>query len=249
MATRKSIAYLPPVSLDLSRTRSNQYALSEIPRILAGNAAWLAGYVVGGEELEDGTTPNPAPRSPMHGMRGHTHSGGIDGRALFRSIYSASFGPSDVYSSNISENGHITVTTWPQRSTASASDERTYPVGPLLPIWVPGCDLRSGAYRALAWRAVVRVVSANNPQVGDIITLRIRNLTTEAEVSDALTTGAPTAATEYYVSDNAGADLLPMDVGGLNVLQLSATYTEDGTSAIRGCTIELLELELGVYES
>lgn len=251
MSTRKSISVGPPIPLDIARTRNCAFALSDIPRRLSANAAWYAGYIQGGEELEDGVTPNPAPRSPMHGFKGHTHSGGLDGRALFRSIYSADFAPSDVYSSNLSENGHLMVTVWDasQGTGITAGQSVTVPVGPPLPVFVPGCDIRTGAYKQLGWFAVVRVVSSANAQAGDVITLNLYNQTNESTTSSALTAGAPTVAAEYYIDDNSGDDLIPAQVGGVNLFTLSATYTGDGNVATRSCTIEVLGLEMGVYQS
>lgn len=245
MSTRKSITGLPPAPLDRRDTQNNRPALSDIPRRLSAGAAWLAGYIVGGEELEAGVTPNLSPRSPMHGLRGHTHSGGLDGRPLFRSVLTLSLDPSNVYSTNLSKNGGQWVVEWSANVTASQSV--TYPIGGPIPVFVPGCDLVAGAYRQLGWRAIIRVLSSTNAQTGDVLTLNAKNITTNTEVSDAATTGAPTVATEYYLKSDAAGDCLPCQPGAVNIVSLSMTYTADGTAATRSADVALIEFELGVF--
>lgn len=251
MSTRKSITAFPPIPLDKADTQNCKPARSDIPRRLSASAAWLAGYIVGGDELEAGVTPNLAPRSPMHGLRGHTHSGGLDGRPLFRTIATFSMDPADLLSANIvGENDGEWTTKWPN-STITASTETTVPIGNPIPLFVPGCDPVNGAYRRLGWHINFRVLAATSPQAGDTVSIIIKNNTTETTAETESAAGQPTVTTPAYwtaVNGTALDSRLFCQPGVVNVLEFSVKYTADGTAATRNdVSLGIMEMEFGVF--
>lgn len=253
----KSVAALRPVPLPNSYTQNNAEARADIPRNLSATAAWVIGYTVGGEDL-DSDTANTAPRSPMHGLRGHTHSGGLDGKALFRTIAAANLDDHETYSSNVETQPAVNnIASWAARATGSPlsfpnldpgdGSGKFVPMGPPLPIFVPGCDPREGAYVRLGWRAHIDVRTNTNVNSGDTFTLRVTNLSTQATAEDTAT-GLDTMTTSAgFVSDSSNRlSVLP---GRWNILQVSGELAANAVAGTRDLEIALIALELGVYET
>lgn len=251
----KSVAALRPVPLPNAMTQNNKEARADIIRNLSASAAWVVGYTVGGEDL-DTDTVNTSPRSPMHGLRGHTHSGGLDGRPMFRTIASATFDDNGTWSANVE--------TCPPLNRSAAFNARaqgsplSFPLqdpgdglgkflslGPPLPVWVPGCDPRVGAYISLGWRAHIEFTLATNVSSGDRFTLRLTNLTTGATAEDNRTSIA-VGRTAALASDTERLAVLP---GQYNLLQVSAELYADAVSAVgvRAVAASIFGLELGVH--
>jgi hypothetical protein len=252
----KSVAALKPVPLPNTLTQNNAEARADIVRNLSASAAWVVGYTLGGDEL-DTDTPNTAPRSPMSGQRGHTHSGGADGKPMFRSIASASLDDFGTYSVNVETQIDLNnLTEWSVRAAGTPLVAPIYdpgdgsgvyvPMGPPLPIWVPGCDPREGAYVSLGWRVHLDVRTNTNVAAGDVLTLRITNTTTGASAEDTLT-GLDSATFKSSLASD--SETLSVNPGAWNVLQVSGELVADATAGIRDLEIALLALELGVYQS
>jgi len=255
----KSVSVVEPTPLGNTLVQNNVEARADIVRNLSGAAAWVVAYVVGGEDVGgDADTPNPVPPSPMHGLRGHTHSGGPDGKALFRTIASATLDDFGTYSANVQTQVEINnVATWNVRAAGTPIAAPDFdlgtgageyvPMGPSLAVWVPGCDPRNGAYVELGWRLHMDVRTTTNVAAGDDLTVRITNETNNSTAEDEITglnsltfTAAVTAASDQKLS------VIP---GRWNMLQLSGEFVADATAGVRTLEIAVCALELGVYET
>lgn len=253
----KSIFPIEPTPLGNDLIKNNELARAEIVRNLSGTAAWVVGYVIGGEDV-DTDTPNPVRPSPMHGLRGHTHSGGADGKALFRSVASITLEDHETHSANLeTQIGTHNIALWTVRAdgtpvAAPGFDMGTgagefVPMGPELPIFVPGCDPRNGAYRELGWRLHLDVRTTTNVAAGDDLTVRLTNKTTGATASDTLTGINSLTFTAAVTAD--ASNKLSVLPGRWNLLQLSGEFVADATAGVRTLQIAVCALELGVYET
>jgi hypothetical protein len=250
MTDPKAIPALRPYPLELAKTKNNALALADIPRRLSAGQAWLYGYLSGKDRL-DAATPNPAPRSPMSGRPGHTHSGGMDGRALFRSLGSVPLDPGNVISSTISENGHLGVVGW---SSIPISEVHEYPIVGLgqVPVVVPGCDPDAGAYQDLAIKATFAVRLATNVVAGDELVLKVRNQHPSGYGCElAAVSGFNGSVPSYHTVSSAtkGTDTIRTKPGEVNVLTFSFELTTAPSAGNRTVSVELLELEFGVFET
>ncbi len=250
MTDPKAIPALRPYPLELAKTKNNALALADIPRRIAAGQAWMYGYLSGKDRL-DAATPNPAPRSPMTGRPGHTHSGGMDGRALFRSIASVPLDPGNVVTATISENGHLGVVAW---SSIPISEVHEYPIVGLgqIPIVVPGCDPDAGAYRDLAVKATFAVRLNTNVVSGDEVVLKFRNLHPSGYGCDLAAVSGMNGSVPSYktvASATKGSDTIRAVPGQINVISVSAELTTAPSAGNRTLSIELLELEFGVFET
>lgn len=247
MTDPKAIPALVPYPLELAKTKNNQLALADIPRRLSSAQAWLYGYLSGKERL-DAATPNPAPRSPMSGRPGHTHSGGLDGRALFRSLASVPLDPHNVISSNISQNGHLGVAGF---SNQVISEVQEFPLPFLLPVPVPGCDPDAGAYQDLAVIFTYAVKLNTNVVTADSLKLKVRNHHPSGYGCEFAETGL-TGTPNFYVTEQSatkGSDTIRTKPGEVNVLSFAFEFTTAPSAGTRTLTVELLELEVGVFET
>lgn len=254
----KSIAALKPNPMANSLLQNNGEARADIIRNTSATVAWVVGYVNGGDTL-DSDTDNTAPRSPMHGLRGHTHTGGDDGKALFRTVASVTFDDHQTLSANVERQLIVPITAeWEPRPASSPVSPPAYdpgdgtgkyvPIGPLVPIWVPGCDARQGCFLQMGWRAHIDVRANTNVAAGDVLTMRISNLTTDAFAEDT-TSGLNTSGWNSSLNSDADSKRISCLPGQWNVFQLSGELVADATAGTRDLIVALTALELGVYET
>lgn len=260
----KSISALIPSPMPLAGLRSNELALSDFPRRASAGTAWAVGHTIGGDKL-DTDTPNPAPDSPMNSQKGHTHSGGIDGRALYRSVATITFDHGEVRSSNLSPNPVIGRVFFNCRPTGSpptapqydAGSSQTAKLGPEFSIWVPGCDLSIGAYRDMGISVTYNVAISTNVDAGDVMTIAVRNTSTGSSSTLSASTPSSTGVDRSFSSTKI-QDTLHCQPGQLNILQLEASYSASSTlgpwnvanaSGGRAVTIQILDVEIGVWST
>lgn len=250
----KAVSILTPAPLDLRATQNNRDAVADIPRRLAGNAAWLAGYINGGDLL-DNDTPNPAPRCPLHGLKGHGHTGKRDGRPFFHQVALFSLGTTARSSSNLSANTSLGVAgPFGSLGDLGASDEAVETVGPPLVLDNPGCDPEGGAFVELFVAMKVWILDDTNVAAGDQLTITLRNLHPRGRSASFVLSGSTIAGTTppelvYVASATKGTDTLRAVAGELNVLQLVAKFETSATAGAREHQIEIDSVLLGVFET
>lgn len=255
MSGTKSIPALIPLPLANAVVRNSEPAESDIPRRLSAGAAWLHGYVNGPDQL-DQWTPNPAPRSPMSGKRGHTHTGGLDGRPIFESLITEDSANENT-AGGLTENGGVVVQSWTceESTIPSTPADIAFPNGLRLPFggprprWIPGCDPVQGAYVRLGWRIVLNVVVSTDLESNDTLQILIVNRTTGGFVSYDL--DGIDATGIQRIGASVDAHRIPTLPGAWNLFDIDGklTVVETAGNAARTLSVQLLQFEAGVYET
>jgi len=230
-----------PLALDAGQNA--QPAVAEIASGLASNNALLAGHVVGGESVGDG--PNLSPINPM-GERGHDHSGGIFGRARFISVASLTFGRFDgegVVSTQLgAQPPSVAFTTGSEPGGTTDKIRLSAPI----PIWIPPCDSRLGAYLDVAvigtvWNEVTTLTGSDSGTI-EVIT----DFGDGGNRTVEFLWPAPSIPGVYTFQSG---NLLRVRPGKFNPLNIVYTVTRGAGGVARGISGGVLELELGVFES
>jgi hypothetical protein len=227
--------------------QANSDALADVPRGLAANTAWLHGHTIGGDML-DTDTPNVTPRSPMHGRRGHTHTGGVDGRPLYQTLAVASLGDNS-HTSGLRAHG-VTLGKIYAASVNPDTIIRGKIPAPIL-CWIPGCDpgLDVGSYAFVGVAMQIEGYVDANLGASDTLSITIRN-TTETSVAsstfDVGITASPWSGTFSFVSD-ATAERVATFPGRMNRFEISWVFTTVGGALLRTIGVEIQTLEFGVY--
>lgn len=221
---------------------SDADARVDLARQLAGNALAMYGHTMAPAILPGNTMYPPDMVSPATGTPGHTHSGGRDGRPLFRTVCAlelAGYTPASGVSTNTAAAGFI----WTSAPASVTYNART----PYIPVWVPQCDPMSGAYVVLGVLAICNIRTATNVQATDTLTLTVENLTSQATRSVAEDFSDPSTTGIQHLS-TFGSKVLPVTPGAINLLRLSIDYDPDSgaSSSARTLEGEVMALELGV---
>lgn len=216
--------------------------VAEIASGLSSNIALLEGYVTGGEDVGQG--PNLAPVNPM-GDRGHDHSGGVHGRALFRSVATLHLGEyGGAFSSDLarqlSNGAHFTTGSKPGGTTDKI---RT---GDPLAIWVPPCDKTFGAYVNLAVAGLLWIEATT---LGASDTFDMQVTTDHGDGGNRAVDFSISSPNSTGMREFRSGNLLTVRPGQFNPLNFIYSVVRAGGGASRGIEGGVIELELGVFES
>jgi hypothetical protein len=221
---------MPLATVPISRLQNGQTGYSDVLAVPAANAATLADYI-------DGLGTYGAPLNPS-GDHGHDHSGGYFGRAMFVSVASMTLNaPQGTTGVIYPEKYYYLLLPLGAGGTTSQTD------GVAVPLWVPNCD-RNGAYANLAIRIRANVVATTLTASDTLqVIAKLNDASYTFSVSSPNTTGT------RYLASASTSQLIPSIPGAVNNLHCNAKVVRASGGSSRGCTINIEEVELGVYQT
>jgi len=263
----------PPMPLNRRETQNEEIGFSDIPQTLSGNAATLAGHVLGGESVVG--VANPCPKNGS-GDFGHDHSGGDMGRPFFKSICTNSFDDgsffnmakynfdpttetfgSTIFSSGNTFQNPVIIRSEPGSpgDTNLRSVERHY-----FSLWVPPCDLQRGAYLNCSFNLMVAFTPISNVTSNPLLaadTVDILLINNHPSIWEGVTgfelpvagrgnVSAPYNEEIRYIESDGGLILVP---GKMNPFYFELDVNIVGGAGPRACEINILDLEIGVSDS
>lgn len=216
-----------------TRVQNGQPGYNDVLSIAAGDAASLADWV-------DGLGTYGAPLNPSS-EPGHDHSGGHFGKPLFLTVASLSLdGPQT----------HGTGVIYPQRfrsitieNAAGGVTNSAAMVSPTF-IWVPPCDTTDGAYANLGISARVDLVSTT---LSASDTLRVYFKVGDDEQSFIIS--GPNTTGVKKLTSSTTSERVSVKVGAVNLVEVRANVVRAAGGSVRGCRLDINELELGVYST
>lgn len=231
----------PPSQLPTERAKHGEPLLADVVRVPAANVALYEAHTMGKDTV--GTTPSTTPLNGA-GTRGHDHSGGEFGRPLFRSIYTTSLDDGGNVSSNIVSSGER-----PGRVIISgdAGDDVVAQMNQPLFVWVPPCPA-GGAYDNVAVYCVIKHDSTSLDAADDL-KIRLRNEFPGYQRSCVFDL-SETSTSAQRVGTSGQTERLELLPGIVNPVRVE--YELDlaaSPSGSRSATIDILQIEIGVYES
>ena len=233
----------PPVPLPFARGQNEEPGLSELLAQTAANSATLWGHTNGGQLVGD--VANPAPLNPS-GDHGHDHSGGDFGKALFRSLLTVTFDDGEVYNPTEIQGG----VNYGVIPVADAADS-VINYGQhhrWVAIWVPPCDPLTGAYVDLGVHVAARL-QTTALLAGDTLQLqawRKRSDTSAANTLVSFTLPNPNSTGDKRAESGSRLSVIP---GALNLIYFRVRVERTTGGAVRGCTLAIKDIEIGVYET
>jgi len=222
----------PPYPVPYTRAQNGQVGYSEILSNAAGDAATIADWV-------DGLGLYNAPLNPSS-EPGHDHSGGHFGKPLFLTVASLSLdGPQGT-----------TGVVYPQRfrfitleDDAGGTTTNAAMLGQTF-IWVPPCDLTTGAYANLGISARVEL-TATTLDASDVLTVYFK----VGEDEQAFVVTGPNTTGVKKLASSSTSERVSARVGAVNLVEIRAKVERAAGGSSRGCRLDINELELGVYST
>jgi len=222
---------MPLATVPISRLQNGQTGYSDVLAVPAANAATLADHI-------DGLGTYGMPVNPS-GEHGHDHSGGLFGRPMFVSVASMTLHGAQgttgvVYPAKFYQ-------LWIENAPGGTT---TVDDGPTVPIWVPGCDPIVGAYVRLAVRLRVNLVLTGLQSTDTLeVVAKINDDSYTFTLTNPHTTGV-----QIFASAST-AQLVGTLPGATNNIMISAKAIRVAGGASRACTINVEEVEFGVYQT
>lgn len=221
---------------------AGQDVLTDLPRQLAGNALAMHGHTMAPTTLPSQTPAPPDMVSPATGKMGHTHSGGRDGRPLFRTI--ASFNCQRLWSAgagNLYPNSAIMGYSF----SGAAHDEEHYEDFEPVPLFIPQCDPLSGAYLRLGVLVQARTTTVTTMQATDTLRVIVENLTADDDVYEDFSFPAAVGV-DHMRAFSGNLKMIP---GQFNAVRLRVLLDPDSGASTAARTVdgEIMNVELGVY--
>ena len=222
---------IPPSPLRPARAKNGQPGYSDLLLTPAANAATMADYVDG---LGDyGMPPNPS------GDYGHDHSGGYFGKPIFRSLFTSTLHGAQGETGVVYPKKHYQL--YIENKAGGVTNTE---IGPSIPLWIPNCPMIDGAYVSLGVRMRISIVSTTLT-ASDTLQI-IVNL---SQNSYTFAVSSPNTTGERYIGSASASETVNTVPGATNEAFLTGKAIRASGGSLRGCVINVHELELGVYST
>jgi len=186
----------------------------------------------------DGLGVYGAPLNPSN-EPGHDHSGGYFGKPIFSTVGSTTLHGAQ------GETGVIYPAKFYQIYVENApGGSTTIDTEPSFPVWIPNCDLADGAYALVGVRLRVNMI-ATGLGASDTLDLTVHIAKNEYTFSVA----SPNTTGVQYIGSSSAAERVATVPGAVNNVYLSATATRAAGGAVRGCILNIYEIEFGVFST
>lgn len=222
---------MPLATLPQARIQNGQVGYNDVLAVPAANAATLADFV-------DGLGTYGMPLNPSN-EAGHDHSGGVFGRPMFITVGS----------SCLSSGQGVTGVVYPAKyyylsEFNAAGGVTTVINGDPIPCWIPGCDLISGAYAKLGVRLRIAIVGTTLSASDTLeVIVKINDGSYAFSVSNPHITGI------RYIGSASAAQTIATEPGATNTYSVSARVARVAGGSARACTINVHEIEFGVFST
>jgi len=222
---------MPLAVTPYTRLQNGKAGYSEVLTVPAANTATMADHV-------NGLGTYGAPLNPS-GDVGHDHSGGYFGRPMFISVVSTTLNP------NITTTGVVQPAKFYLLGAEnSAGGTSTLLNGQPVPVWIPPCDPKSGAYVQMAVRFTARVWTTTLVSSDTVsIIVKVNDDSHTFSLSNPHVTGVRTFAS------SSSSELIATDPGAVNNVSFSTNVVRAAGGSSRGFGLYLEEIEFGVFST